>query len=279
MIVVLVMLNVFQDYILDNIENLLKFNNSNISIITDEKFVNKFQTLSPDLKVICVEELIPSYAHDIQDSSESFRNGFWKLTTYRFYALLAYMEKYNLTNIVHIENDVLVYKHLNELIFHDKNKILLTMDAEKRCIPGFMFIPNSALLKTCLQHFKPDLNDMENWAECFLHLKGLTDTLPIFINDKTTPCREIITHNFSSYNAIFDAAAIGQYLGGVDPRNISGNSIGFVNETCVFNYSLYKFIWKMNANNLKVPYIVIHENEYPIINLHVHSKNLKKFII
>ena len=30
----------------------------------------------------------------------------------------------------------------------------------------------------------------------------------------------MITKNFKHYNAIFDAAAIGQYLGGIDPRNI-----------------------------------------------------------
>lgn len=278
MLIVLVMLNNFQDYILDNIANLIKFQNTNITLITDLKFINKFQTLFPSLNVINVEDLIPNYANDMLETINSFRNGFWKLTTYRFNALQAYMEKYNITNIVHVENDVLVYKNLDEVIFHDTNKILLTMDSEKRCIPGLMFITNHILLKTCLQHFNPRLNDMENWGLCFHYFKAYVDTLPIFISDKSSPGREMITRNFDKYQAIFDAAAIGQYLGGIDTNNSSENTIGFVNETCIFNYSTYKFIWKKNENNLVVPYIIINETEYPIINLHIHCKKLKKFI-
>ena len=276
--IVLVMLNNFQDYILENIAHLINFQNTNITLITDLKFRNKFEIFFPSLTVINVEDLIPNYSADIKDMSNTFRNGFWKLTTYRFNALQAYMEKYNITNIVHIENDVLVYKKIDELIFHDNSKILLTMDSEKRCIPGLMFIPNHILLKTCLQHFNPNLNDMENWGLCFHNFNAYVDTLPIFITDKSTPSREMITRNFEKYQAIFDAAAIGQYLGGIDSRNSLENTVGFVNETCIFNYSVYKFIWKKNENNLVVPYILINDVEYPIINLHIHSKNLKKFV-
>jgi hypothetical protein len=279
MTIVLVMLNNFQEYILDNIENLIKFQNTTIILITDFKFRNKFELFSSYLTVINVEDLIPNYSADIKDMSNTFRNGFWKLTTYRFNALQAYMEKYNITNIVHIENDVLIYKKLDELILHNTDKILLTMDSEKRCIPGIMFIPNHTALKTCLQHFNPNLNDMENWGLCFYQCKDKVDSLPIFITDKSNPCREMITQHFDKYQAIFDAAAMGQYLGGIDSRNSPENDTrGFVNETCVFNYSMYKFIWKKNENNMVVPYILINDVEYPIINLHIHCKDLKKFI-
>ena len=81
------------------------------------------------------------------------------------------------------------------------------------------------------------------------------------------------------FNSIFDAAAIGQYLGGVDPRNIPGDTTGFINETCVVNYSYYKFIWKFNLIlNIYQPYILIDNIEILINNLHIHSKSLKKFI-
>ena len=192
--IVLVMLNNFQDYILENIAHLINFQNTNITLITDLKFRNKFEIFFPSLTVINVEDLIPNYSADIKDMSNTFRNGFWKLTTYRFNALQAYMEKYNITNIVHIENDVLVYKKIDELIFHDNSKILLTMDSEKRCIPGLMFIPNHILLKTCLQHFNPNLNDMENWGLCFHNFNAYVDTLPIFITDKSKKFRKISSH-------------------------------------------------------------------------------------
>ena len=55
--------------------------------------------------------------------------------------------------------------------------------------------------------------------------------------------------NFNEFNSIFDTAAIGQYLGGVDSRNISGDTRGFVNETCVIKYDVYKFVW-IKTNSL-----------------------------
>ena len=114
---------------------------------------------------------------------------------------------------------------------------------------------------------------MQNWANCYKNTHYI-DTLPIFITDNNTPEHTLLTKNFYKYNAIFDGAAIGQYLGGIDPRNTSSkNTVGFINETCIIDYSKYKFEWCKNK-----PYIIIKDIKYEIINLHIHSKNLKLFI-
>src|SRR5210317_1660982 len=92
------------------------------------------------------------------------------------------------------------------------------MDAYNRCIPGLMYIPNAKVLGICLKLFKSHLNDMQNFAICF-HNSNVVDTLPIFIdNTDITVKFKSVAHNFNKYNCIFDAAAIGQYLGGIDPR-------------------------------------------------------------
>lgn len=275
--IVLVMLNNIQEYILDNIKNLKNHNNNDIIIITDNKFNNYFE--NKDVQLINIEKLLPCYTEHVSKLTGSFRNGFWNLTSYRFKAIYEYMKLYNIENIIHIENDVLIYKDMTLFNFHNTNKILLTMDSKKRCIPGIMFIPNCNILHKCINIFNSKLDDMTNWAECYYKFNNEIDTLPIFINEKnnTDNVFNILTKNFHYYNLIFDAAAIGQYLGGIDPRNKSGNTIGFINETCIINYSKYRFVWK-NENGLKIPYIIINENEYPIINLHIHSKNLKNFI-
>jgi hypothetical protein len=276
--IVLVMLNNLQSYIFDNIDNLKKHNNNDIAVITDKKFQSLFENLGVD--VIYIEDLIFSYTEYTKKIKNSFRNGFWELTSFRFFAIYSYMKKYNLENIVHIENDVLIYTYLDYLKFHNREKLLLTMDSEKRCIPGIMFIPNNKILFKCLNTFNEKLNDMENFSICYYKLPEYVDTLPIFIDidNNTNNILNIITKNFKYYNSIFDAAAIGQYLGGIDPENKSGNTIGFINETCVIDYSKYTFHWKNNNVGLKIPYININNNEYPIINLHIHCKNLKKFI-
>jgi len=266
----IVLVNLFnhQDYIHDNIANLQRFHNHDIVVITDEKFVHKFLNTT----VIPIESLIPEYREFTQNIANSFRSGFWQLASYRFRVLLAYMKKYNIENIIHLENDVMVFENMENIPFHDRTKILLTMDNPNRCIPSIMFLPNHRVLEKCMACFQSHKNDMENWAISFNKNKDLhIDTLPIGISCKNHP---------HYGGAIFDAAAIGQYLGGIDPRNTSPGkvTVGFVNETCIFDYSKFTFTWKPNRDNNLCPFVVIGHEEFPIINLHVHSKNLKQFM-
>lgn len=272
--IILVMLNNNQEYILDNITNLLKYGNNDIIVITDNKFNDFFKDKC--VKIVNTEDLIPNYSTYVSSIKNTFRNGFWELTSYRFIVIYEYMKQYNIDNIIHIENDVLIYKNVDSIKFHNMSKLLLTMDSKKRCIPGIMFIPNHTILKKSLDIFNPKLNDMENFSNCYYNLNEYIDTLPIFLEYNTNSVTNMITKNYKHYNAIFDAAAIGQYLGGIDPQNKSGDTRGFVNETCIINYSHFKFIWKM-IDDLKYPYIIINNNEIPIINLHIHCKNLKMF--
>lgn len=272
--IVLVMLNNLQSYIFDNIQHLKNHNNNDITIIVDKKFNELFENLS--INIINIEDLIPNYLDIISKINTTFRNGFWLLTSYRFTAIYEYMKQHNIKDIIHIENDILIYKNVDSITFHNMSKLLLTMDSKNRCIPGLMFIPNHTILKKCLDTFNPKLNDMENFSNCYFGLNEYIDTLPIFLEYNNNSITNMITKNFKHYNAIFDAAAIGQYLGGIDPQNKSGDTRGFVNETCIINYSHFKFIWK-NKDGLKYPYIIINNNEVPIINLHIHCKNLKKF--
>jgi hypothetical protein len=273
--VILVMLNNLQAYIVDNIQHLKTHNNNNITVITDKKFNTLFENIA--INLINVEDIIPDYVNIASKINTTYRGGFWILASYRFIAIYEYMKQYNIVNIVHLENDVLIYTNIDTINFHNTNKLLLTMDSENRCIPGLMFIPSNEILKKCLDIFNPNLNDMQNFSNCYYNLSEYIDTLPIFVENNKNAITKMITKNFKHYNCIFDAAALGQYLGGVDPRNIPGNTIGFVNETCVIDYSKYEIIWK-NVNDKKIPYIVINAIEYPIINLHIHCKDLKQFI-
>ena len=86
-----------------------------------------------------------------------------------------------------------------------------------------------------------------------------------------------VSENFKDFNLIFDAAAMGQYLGGIDPKNDSSNTIGFVNETCVIKYNNYKFFYNV-IDNIKKPFLLINNIPFRVFNLHIHSKNLKNFM-
>ena len=57
-----------------------------------------------------------------------------------------------------------------------------------------------------------------------------------------------------------------------------GNTVGFINETCVIKYNIYTFKW-IKKGKYKFPHIQINNKLIPINNLHIHSKNLKKFLL
>lgn len=276
--IVLVMLENIQSYIIDNIDCLLKHNNNDIVVITNEKYTNLFENYS-QVEIIIVENIIDSYNSDIKNKNRQFRNGFWFYTSYRFISIYEYMKKYQIKDIIHIENDVLVFKDMDTIDFHNKDKILLTMDALDRCIPGIMFIPNSEILYRCIQEFKGK-TDMDKWAYCYNNL-DCVDNLPIINEYKDNNMSKIVSNHFAHYQCIFDAAAIGQYLGGIDPRNANqskrGVGPGFINGACIVKYNNYKFVWKEHGDMFN-PFIIIDDKEYPIVNLHIHNKNLKQFV-
>jgi hypothetical protein len=264
--IILISVGVFQEYIKDNIEQLIKLKFTNIHVITNKCFFDKLKK-NANISLIDSSELNIDYYN-----KKTKQRGFWDNCSKRLFLLYEYMKKYNIKNVIHLENDVLLY---NKLDYNFENKVYLTMDDMDRCIPGIMFIPSYELLNNLIQNYIFTTNDMKNCALFYKNNKDIVKTFPI-IDDSIDKC--IYNENYKEFSSIFDAAAIGQYLGGVDPRNIPRDTRGFVNETCVIKYNKYNFKW-LKKNDYEIPFIEINKKLIPINNLHIHCKNLKKFSI
>lgn len=266
--IVLVSTGNFQEYIIDNIKNLQAYGNTNIDIITEKHFFHLLDGLNVGL---IDTEGLNSYNFDNQSQlDKSFRNGFWHLCSLRFFYIYSYMEKYNVTNCIHLENDVISYVNFDKMEhLFNKNRVYVTFDSETRVIPGIMFIPNTQAFLPIINNYNVGLNDMQNLAR---FNDNVIEYLPIYFGNGT-----IYDKNFNHFNCIFDAAAMGQYLGGVDKRNQDGDTRGFINETCVIKYNNYSFYWIQEDNNNYAPYIAINNKLVKIINLHIHSKDLNRF--
>jgi hypothetical protein len=266
--IILVSVGNFQEYILDNIKNLKLFNNNDITVITEKKFFYYLEYL--DVELVDAKDLEDfSFNHNSQ-LDKTFRNGFWHLCSLRFFYLYSYIKNNNLTNCIHLENDVLTYIDFTNFITHDK--VYATFDCDSRVIPGILYIPNAESFKPIIDNYNFQLNDMQNLAK---FNEDIIEPFPIFpiINDEINK----LTKNYLQFNSIFDAAAIGQYLGGVDKRNQDGDTRGFINETCLIKYDKYIFFW-IKKDNLFIPHIVVNNTLFRINNLHIHSKELNKFM-
>jgi len=210
---------------------------------------------------------------DFDDKSmldKHFRNGFWNSASKRLFLLNEYLKQQQLKHVIHIENDVLLYSDMN---YELDEKIYIVMDETNRCIPGIVYIPNHTLFDKLINHYDYSKNDMENLAIFYHRNRDIVATFPI-IDNSVHPC--IYNEEFERFHSIFDGAAIGQYLGGVDPRNIPGDTTGFVNETCIVKYNDYQFQWIKKGEHY-VPHILIQNNWIMVNNLHLHSKRLDEF--
>lgn len=191
-----------------------------------------------------------------------FRSGFWIMTTLRFFYVEAYMRTHAVP-VVHVENDVMLYIPPAALApYVASGRVACVQDAPHRVVPSVVLFPSHAEASALCDHLVTSmetsasfLNDMDLLA-CF----PLRTPLPLFPTDAW----------------VFDGAAIGQYLGGIDPRNASppprtpytNTTRGFVNETSVFKPDTR--VWTRTPDGYAT-------GETKVANLHIHSKQLYQF--
>ncbi|NBU34186.1 hypothetical protein EB118_04815 [bacterium] len=214
----------------------------------------------------------------------AFRNGFWISTTSRFFYIYGLMSLFKLENLYHIENDVMLYDYLD---FRNPEKITVVKDAPGRVIPCLLHFPNAKLLGGLVSYIAQRMHESTQFLNDMELIGSYSETvdLSIFPNDTLK---------------VYDGAAVGQYLGGVDLKNLKeyqaangkdkklmefmNPSVHFVNETSVikpdkmvhiktnvmFDHSLTGLRVFMMRSQGDTKYNTIQ-------NLHIHSKQLYQF--
>jgi hypothetical protein len=263
----------FPAYINTCISQVQSVSNIPIHVIISEQHVSK---LKGGVHVFPLHLIPKSAKHrefEVRSRLDSaFRGGFWKYAMLRFFYIYDHMIAQSLTDVFHIEYDNLIYLDFTEMlpVFQTK-PMWCVMDAPTRCIPSFLYFKNAdildRLLDTCISCAARDLNDMIALAE-FRNRNSDVGTLPI-VKDYVDPIDTMYSENADAFNCLFDGAAIGQYIGGVDPRNIPGDTIGLINPTTVIKCNKMTVEWRN-----KKPFL----NGLPLVNLHIHSKDLARWV-
>jgi len=289
--IVLVCLGTFQEYIMTNIAQLIRLGHTTIYVLTNAELFPHFEPFSGILHLISVETLEDqfNFAENSRHDKE-WRTGFWHYTSARFFVIHSFMEKYGVNNVIHIENDVVLYYNCDDVLtvpLLGSQRVHIPFDSYERNIASIMYIPDASTFGQILCHYDYSKNDMYNFS-AIRERTDLIDQFPIFIEEYGTTfsggtCvgeRAFVSHGWSRFGKyIFDAAAIGQYIGGVDPRNCATDSRGFINETCIIKYNEEgTIIWKIE-NGIMKPFLRLKcEIEVPIFNLHIHSKQLALYV-
>ena len=203
--IILVSVGIFQNYIIENINQLLFFN-YDIIVITEKKFFDKLNIFPQITKIDSQTISIDFDRHS--NYSKTFRNGFWHNCSKRLFLVHGYMKQYNIENCIHLENDVLLYTDFRNFNF-DKNKVYLTMDSKERCIASIMYIPNYKLIDNLINNYNFQKDDMTNLALYYYKNHNVCHTFPIIKNNTKYPFSNILKNlNFEINISIFSNAPV-----------------------------------------------------------------------
>lgn len=207
----------------------------------------------------------------------AFRNGFWRAASLRFFYIHNYVKQHGLRDIFHIEYDNLIYQDFTRLLpVFQTRAMMCVLDAPSRCVPSFVYWRDADavfdLVLSLLGAGERGENDMTALAGHAARYPDRVGALPIITPDYGAPPQ--YSAGLADFGMLFDGAAVGQYIGGVDPRNAGGDTRGFINETTVFRCDRARVEWRTADDGLRRPYL----NNYPLVNLHIHSKDLRRWM-
>ena len=211
-------------------------------------------------------------------ADKDFRNGFWLQTANRFMLIADLMAALNLENCLHLENDNVLYFDPSSKLasFRAHARFAIPFD-RSRAIPGIVWYKDAKIAQDLAHYIQdrsevPDFDVIRQFCDSGLFdAKPLPTMSPAYAKAKNLSL-ENYCDGYEQFGGIFDAAAIGQYIGGVDPRNIAGDSRFFVNESSDLGINECEIIWNFEgtARYLKLG---IQGECINVLSLHAHSKD------
>ena len=139
-------------------------------------------------KLIAIEDIYRSENFLLFSKNSSidrnFRDGFWFETANRFFLIADYMDQYNLSDCIHIENDVVIYFDPELMVekFREFAKFAAPFD-RTRVIPGILWYSDAGIASKvakyfCGDHAKPDFDILREFCEENYPLAKPLPTMP-----------------------------------------------------------------------------------------------------
>jgi len=210
-------------------------------------------------------------------SSNQFRDGFWIKTTERFYAIQQFVTRTGIEHFFHAELDNLVFDISDVSSKLDKigNGIFVPRINEEHAIASLIYVNSAEVFNEFCQFsrtFRYSRNDMEILS-CFLDQnKSSSFSLP---SDPVSSTSKKLGSDQvpPSTVGLFDAAAIGQWYFGTDPRN-SYTTVHNLFENSRYSGLLqdYKLEHRLLPSRIIISSKTASFPEMKLNNLHVHSK-------
>lgn len=262
-------------------------------VVDSHKLKSDFEAAGYGVWFVPPENLPDSGDLGVQGATRHFRNGFWRHTTARFWALHDF-QRMRARPLVHLESDVIAFRSFPLHSFASLDRpIAYPLSADGYAVASVFYSRSSESLgellilmreadkwssQLSLPHPPNDMTRLAAIAESRIDLVSILPTLwtppPLHMN--ATP--ELINRMSALsqiFGGVFDAATLGQFLLGLDPRN----SRGFRTIHTWRGYHALRpanFAYRFADGILEVR--EAHEQDWhKVFNLHNHSKDIRVF--
>lgn len=283
------------DYFWDNVNHLLKIQeNYSIDVITSGNPL-KNSILNDRLEYF---DYKPTKEVDNQLSrleiDHKFRDGFWRYSLERLFAITQHHKNFPQENILHFESDILVLPNFPFAIFESMQATAWPRVDARRDVASIIYLP---ALTESLKFERSLLNIVANTKSIddmkIMNLIARNENIPTQILPSIKSAEsslldqshrdsksevESISNGFNDFKGIFDPASIGIWLTGTDPRNYFGltkrfDYSDFLSNGVYVNPALGQYEIDEFGN------LCLREFDSltPIYNLHIHSKNRRYF--
>lgn len=279
----------------DCISNIQKIDkNSNIFLISDTStnYKNVNSTLFSEVVSERTKEIIEL---KIYNKTNYEKNPLWQASLIRIFILSDLAKKYDIKDIIHFDNDVLIYVESNKLLsLFENKKVNITRLNRDELVFGYSYFKNFKILEElCNQLYSILIKEInsKNWKS---HPKNEMQLMQLVYNKNPKFFNILPSYPVKNSNYVFDAAAYGQILGGshfrprrylpyryykignIDNRKRFLPRGGWLSESHEITPRFLSEKSKIKLKN-NGPILINQNGSYEIVNLHIHSKELDKF--
>tara|TARA_B100001996_G_C18634073_1_gene582948 strand:- start:535 stop:1368 length:834 start_codon:yes stop_codon:yes gene_type:complete len=263
------------DYINHTIDSILKVEDESCNIYfcgddnlnrRDIHFIQK-QDISNDM----IEEAVSK--NYFKDET----NLLWESSFLRIFYLHELAKELGLENFVHFDCDVLIYKSFKNIQnSFVKDRLNITPVNELFLNFSYAYVDNIMNFQKICMCLLEILNNSSHYEEKYYSGKRLNEMIMLNIAYIKYPnlfnLLNTLPKNSSEF--IFDPGSYGQYLGGVDKHSFSKK---LVNDEHYVGRNIIKYGYKIKMVK-GLPVVSVKDEDFELVNLHVHKKNLGKFI-
>jgi hypothetical protein len=256
--------------------------NAVMSVDKDAKiyFSSDYETKFKDITFLSTLDIASDITKEVEkidlyNNTNYAKNPLWNSSLLRIFYLVDMCKAAKLKSFVHFDLDVLIYKPFEEIkkvVSNDRFNITACTDNEiifgyssSNNIEKYEEVTKSIFQKILksVADFNQPMNEMKLLAEVNKNSPDLFNLLPILPD---IDCEYL-----------FDPASYGQFLGGIHGKKRKVFSRGWTGSHHYIGREINKKTIKVKFKN-NSPVVIRNKQKYDLVNLHIHSKNLSKFL-